>query len=60
MRRSALWRTVAWIVGLAVTAVLGDIVGRFLAPRPDQIFLFKSIGSVIGVDNVQNLSHFQD
>lgn len=44
-----IWRMVIWIAGLAVAAALGNIVGTLFAPRPDQVYLFRSAGAVVGV-----------
>jgi hypothetical protein len=45
---NAVWRFALWLVFIPVGTVLGYFVGRWLAPIPDQVYLFRSFGSVVG------------
>ena len=42
------WRFALWLVFIPVGGVLGDFAGRWLASGTDQIYLFRSVGSVVG------------
>ena len=42
------WRMVGFVVGLILVGLAGDFAGRWLAPAPDKVGLFRGIGSVLG------------
>jgi hypothetical protein len=45
---NAVWRFALWLVFIPVGTVLGNLAGRWLASSADQVYLFRSVGSVVG------------
>ena len=48
MLNNAVWRFALWLVFIPVGAVLGNFAGRWLASSAEQVYLLRSVGSVIG------------